>query len=75
MIVFYDWKFMRTNEIILFHPVMNEPRTTRTLAMIIHTIGQFIKQDKLKFTNLKNLPKLFNFENNLTRDTPSEFAW
>ena len=67
---------MRTNEIILFHPVMKEHRTTRTLAMIIHTIGQFIKQDKLKFTNLNNLPKhfVFNFENNLTRDTPSEVA-
>ena len=35
------------------------------------------KEDKVKFTNLKNSPnfKLLNFEMSITRDTPSEFAW
>ena len=50
--------------------------------MITHTIDQFIldpksKQDKVKLTNLKNLPKLqfLDFETNFTRDTPYEVAW
>ena len=47
--------------------------------MITHTI-EFIldpssKEDTVKDTNLKNLPKFVNFETNFTRDTPSEVAW
>ena len=35
------------------------------------------KQDKVKVTNLKNLPtvQLFHFKTNVTRDTPFEVAW
>ena len=50
--------------------------------MITHTIDQLImdpkwKQDKVKVTKLKNLPKLqsFEFSKNFTRGTPSEVAW
>ena len=30
------------------------------------------KEDKVKVTNLNNLPKFLNFETNFTHDTPSE---
>ena len=35
------------------------------------------KQDKVKFTNSKNLLnfKIFNFEKGFTHNTPSEVAW
>ena len=35
------------------------------------------EEDKVKVTNLKNSPKfqIFNFETNITRNTPSEVAW
>ena len=50
--------------------------------MIAYTIDQFIldpksKQDKVKATNLKNLPKLqtMNLRKKYTRDTAPEFPW
>ena len=50
--------------------------------MITHTTDQFkldpkSKQDKVKVTNLKNLPKvqIIEFWKNFTQGTRSEVAW